>query len=189
MGYRAADARTARPDDPHRRDRRRPRGLDRVSRLVRARRTRLDHRPASGGSTRGAPASSLPSSAAKPSGAASPAAPTSADGFAAPRVLPADRRRGFGPAIIGRSSTISRHAGCHSATAHADDDGCPRVRDPPRLRESTARSSRSGPIAPKEPAPPSYPGVDFTTVAARPEPCWSAPTTSRPRRAMRTWPS
>jgi len=91
-----------------------------------------------------------------------------ADGFAMPRILPAHRRRGFGTAIL--EALLDHHVavGHRTVSSRSEDDAALAFATRHGFVEIDRQIEQVRTIAPKEPDPPSYPGVEFTTVAADP---------------------
>jgi mycothiol synthase len=98
------------------------------------------------------------------------AAPSSlADGFVAPRVLPEHRRRGIGSAILDALLDHHRSAGKRSAAAHAESDAALAFASRHGFIEVDRQVEQVRAVAPDEPPPPAFPGIEFTSVAADPD--------------------
>ncbi|MFL5715898.1 MAG: GNAT family N-acetyltransferase [Chloroflexota bacterium] len=92
-----------------------------------------------------------------------------ADGFVMPRVLVEHRRRGFGSALLAAILEIQLAAGRRSLASHAQDDGSLAFAIHHGFEEVDRQVELVRTVAADEPAPPSFPGVDFTTVADDPD--------------------
>ncbi|MFL5710401.1 MAG: GNAT family N-acetyltransferase [Chloroflexota bacterium] len=92
-----------------------------------------------------------------------------AAGFAMPRVLVEHRRRGFGSALLAAILEIQLAAGRRSLASHAQDDGSLAFAIHHGFEEVDRQVELVRTVAADEPAPPSFPGVDFTTVADDPD--------------------
>jgi GNAT superfamily N-acetyltransferase len=92
-----------------------------------------------------------------------------ADGFAAPRVLPAHRRQGVGTAVLRVLLEHHTRLGHRSVASHVDDDASLAFAIAHGFLEIDRQIEQVRTIPPDEPAPPPYPGVEFTTVADDPD--------------------
>ena len=92
-----------------------------------------------------------------------------ADGFAAPRILPAHRRRGIGASVL--RVLIDHHVALdhRSVASHVDDDGSMAFAVAAGFAEVDRQIEQVRSVASDEPAPPPYPGVGFATVADDPD--------------------
>jgi mycothiol synthase len=90
-------------------------------------------------------------------------------GFVAPRVLPDHRRRGIGSALLRVLLDHLVDRGFESVGAHVEDDAAHAF----ALRHGFAEVDREVEqvrvLTPDEPAAPPYEGIEFSTVAQRPE--------------------
>jgi GNAT superfamily N-acetyltransferase len=91
-----------------------------------------------------------------------------ADGFAMTRILPDQRRRGFGSAVL--RVILDHHvaAGRRSVASHAQDDGALAFATHHGFIEVDRQVEQVRTLTAVEPDPPTYPGVAFTSVAADP---------------------
>ncbi len=92
-----------------------------------------------------------------------------ADGFVAPRVLPAHRRRGVGTALLAVLTEHQASVGRRSLASHVGDDGSMAFAVRFGFVEVDRQIEQVRAISPDEPAPPPYPGVEFTTIADDPD--------------------
>ena len=92
-----------------------------------------------------------------------------ADGFAMVRILPEHRRRGFGSEVLRVILDVHLAAGRRSVASHAQDDGALAFAEHHGFVEVDRQVEQVRTIARHEPAPPPYPGVEFTSVAADPD--------------------
>ncbi|HEX6868919.1 MAG TPA: GNAT family N-acetyltransferase [Candidatus Limnocylindrales bacterium] len=91
-----------------------------------------------------------------------------ADGFAMPRILPPHRRRGFGTALL--EALLDHHVavGHRTVSSRAEDDVAFAFATHHGFVEIDRQIEQVRTITSREPDPPPYPGVEFTTVAADP---------------------
>jgi GNAT superfamily N-acetyltransferase len=95
------------------------------------------------------------------------AAPSSlADGFVAPRVLPQQRRRGIGSAILDALLDHHRSIGRRSAAAHAEGDAALEFASRHGFIEVDRQVEQVRAVTAGEPPPPVFPGVEFTSIEA-----------------------
>jgi mycothiol synthase len=85
--------------------------------------------------------------------------------YIAPRVLPEHRRHGVGSALLERLLEHVRACGFDSAVAHADDPGGIEFALRHGFVESDREVEQVRAVATREPEPPPYEGVVFTSVA------------------------
>jgi GNAT superfamily N-acetyltransferase len=88
-----------------------------------------------------------------------------ADGFVAPRVVPAHRRRGVGTALLAVLLEHQASVGRRSVASHVQDDASMAFAVRHGFDEVDRQIELVRAIAPDEPEAPPYPGVTFTTVA------------------------
>jgi len=91
-----------------------------------------------------------------------------ADGFVAPRVLPAHRRCGVGGALLRVLLDHQVSLGHRSAVAHVVDDASLAFATNRGFAEIDRQVEQVRSIEPDEPAPTAYPGVEFVSVAEDP---------------------
>jgi GNAT superfamily N-acetyltransferase len=92
-----------------------------------------------------------------------------ADGFVAPRILPDHRRRGAGTTVLRVLIDHLKARGLGSVAAHAGDEGAYAFAVRHGFVEVDRQVELVRAVLPDEPAPPPYPGVEFTSVAERPD--------------------
>ena len=92
-----------------------------------------------------------------------------ADGFVAPRVLPAYRGHGVGGALLRVLLDHQVSLGHRSAVAHVVDDASLAFATNRGFAEIDRQVEQVRSIEPDEPAPPDYPGIGFVSVADDPE--------------------
>jgi mycothiol synthase len=90
-------------------------------------------------------------------------------GFVAPRVLPDHRRRGVGTAVLGVLLDHLVDRGFGSVGAHVEDDAAYAFALRHGFEEVDRQVEQVRTLTPDEPAAPPYEGVEFRTVAQRPE--------------------
>jgi mycothiol synthase len=90
-------------------------------------------------------------------------------GFVAPRILPEHRRRGAASAILVVLLEHLAGRGFSSVRADASDDASFAFATRHGFEEIDRQVEQVRTLAPDEPAAPPYPGVEFWTVAQRPE--------------------
>ena len=89
--------------------------------------------------------------------------------FVAPRVLPDHRRRGAGSAILAHLTDHLISHGFTSVGGHVEDDASLGFAIRRGFEQVDVQVEQVRALAALEPPAPPYPGVDFATVAARPE--------------------
>jgi GNAT superfamily N-acetyltransferase len=94
-----------------------------------------------------------------------------ADGFAAPRILPAYRRRGYGTALLRYLLENLRARGYRTISSLVEDDGSYAFALRHGFAEVDRQVEQVRPLDPSRPEsePPAVEGVTFTTIAERPE--------------------
>jgi mycothiol synthase len=92
-----------------------------------------------------------------------------ADGFVAPRILPEHRRRGAGTAMLGLLLDHLVSRGCRSVAAHVGDEGSLAFAVRNGFEEVDRQVEQVRVVRPDEPVPPPFQGIEFATVAERPE--------------------
>ncbi len=92
-----------------------------------------------------------------------------ADGFAMVRILPGQRRRGIGSAVLRAVLDLQLAARRRTVASHAQDDGAMAFAAHHGFVEVDRQIELVRPVAPGEPEPPPYPGVEFATIAAQPD--------------------
>jgi hypothetical protein len=128
-----------------------------------------------------------------------------ADGFAMPRILPDQRRRGFGGTVLRWLLDHHVAVGHRTVSSAAEDEVAVAFAAHHGLVEVDRQVEQVRAIARDEPEPSPYVGVEFTTVAADPDLLRRAFRiaeqgfadlalatgfeTRRPCRAARSWPS
>ena len=90
-------------------------------------------------------------------------------GFVAPRVLPDHRRRGVGSALLRVLLDHLIDRGFGSVGAHVEDDASHAFAVQHGFQEVDRQVEQVRTLTPDEPAAPPYEGVEFWTVAQRPE--------------------
>ena len=90
-------------------------------------------------------------------------------GFIAPRVLPEHRRRGIGSALLRVLLDHLVERGFDSVGAHPEDDGSHAFALRHGFVEVDRQVEQVRTLTPDEPEAPPFEGVDFRTVAQRPE--------------------
>ena len=90
-------------------------------------------------------------------------------GYVAPRVVQAHRRRGVGSAILQALIGHLVERGFASASAHAEDEPAHAFALKHGFQEVDREVEQVRTLAPDEPPAPPFDGVDFRTVAQRPE--------------------
>ena len=90
-------------------------------------------------------------------------------GFVAPRVLPDHRRRGVGSALLRVLLDHLIDRGFGSVGAHVEDDASHAFAVKHGFQEVDRQVEQVRTLTPDEPAAPPYEGVEFWTVAQRPE--------------------
>ena len=98
------------------------------------------------------------------------AAPSNlADGFVAPRVLPAHRQRGIGSLMLGAVLDHHRSVGRRSVAAHAQTDPAIAFASRHGFVEVDRQVEQVRTVLAEELEPPVFPGVEFTSIAAEPD--------------------
>ncbi len=92
-----------------------------------------------------------------------------ADGFVAPRVVPEHRRAGAGTHLLGYLLDHLVSRGFRSVAAHVDDDGSLAFAIRSGFVEVDRQVEQVRSVTPDEPTPPPYPGIEFVSIAERPE--------------------
>jgi len=92
-----------------------------------------------------------------------------ADGFVAPRVLPAYRGHGVGGALLRVLLDHQVSLGHRSVVAHVVDDASVAFATNRGFVEIDRQVEQVRSIEPDEPVPPAYPGVEFISVADDPD--------------------
>jgi mycothiol synthase len=90
-------------------------------------------------------------------------------GFVAPRVLQEHRRAGVGTALLVPLLDHLRAHGFTAAGAHAEDDGAIAFAHRHGFVEIDRQVEQVRAVSPDEPEPEPYEGVEFTSIAERPE--------------------
>jgi mycothiol synthase len=90
-------------------------------------------------------------------------------GFVAARVVPEHRRRGVGSALLRMLLDHLVDRGFGSARAHAEDDASHAFAVRHGFQEVDRQVEQVRPVSPDEPPAPPFDGVEFWTVAQRPE--------------------
>ena len=90
-------------------------------------------------------------------------------GFVAPRVVPEHRRRGVGSALLGVLLDHLVERGFELAGAHPEDDGSHAFALRHGFVEVDRQVEQVRTLTPDEPPAPPFEGVEFWTVAQRPE--------------------
>ena len=90
-------------------------------------------------------------------------------GFVVPRVLAEHRRRGVGTALLEPLLDHVRAHGFETAVTHTESDGAREFAERHGFTEIDRQVEQVREVSPDEAAPAAYDGVEFTSVAERPE--------------------